>query len=116
MNRSGAVILDATYRNKDDLDKLQWVCRKNAIRLLVIQTIAPVEVIQERLEKRETEPSISDLRSSDYVPERFEIAYPIEKYVEATPKINTRHEMTAIISRDIIPWLIQQTPSKTYNF
>ncbi len=108
VNRSGAVILDATYRNKDYLDHLQLVCRKNTIRLLVIQTIAPIEVVQERLKKRETEPSVSDLRSSDYVPERFEIAYAIEKCVESALKIDTRHEMSAIINQDIIPWLIRQ--------
>lgn len=108
VNQSGVVILDATYRNKKYLTHLQEICKKNSIRLSVIQTVASKEIIQNRLKKRESEPSISDLRSSDYTPERFEIGYSIEDFVEKGIKAETDHDMLEVIHQVILPWLFQQ--------
>ncbi|WP_138993139.1 AAA family ATPase [Larkinella sp. C7] len=106
--QTGAVILDATYRDQDKLKNLQAICRRKNVRLFVIQTEAPVELIQQRLQQRETQPSVSDLQMSDYVSGQFEITYAIETYVENGLKVNTQVSTSDTIDQEIIPWLIQQ--------
>lgn len=108
VDQSGAVMLDATYRNKEYLVHLQEVCIKNSIRLSVIQTVASREIIQDRLKKRESEPSVSDLRYSDYVPERFEIGYAIEDVIENGIKAETNRDMQEVITEVILPRLFQK--------
>ncbi|RCR70528.1 AAA family ATPase [Larkinella punicea] len=106
--QTGAVILDATYRDQDNLENLQRICPKKNVRLFVIQTEAPIELIRQRLKQRETQPSVSDLRISDYVPGQFEITYAIEEYVKNGLKVNTHGLTRDTIDQEIIPWLIQQ--------
>ncbi len=106
VDKFGAVILDATYRNKEYLKQLREICHKKGVRLGVIQTTATEETIRERLKKRESEPTISDLRESDYVPARFEIAYSIEDYVEFSIKVDTHHAIETLINDNIIPFLM----------
>jgi len=107
IDKFGVVILDATYRNKEYLKQLQEICQQKSVRLVVIQTMATEKTIRERLKKRETEPTISDLRNSDYVSARFEIEYPIEDYVEFSIKVDTHRPIEALINDAIIPRLMR---------
>lgn len=105
-DKFGAVILDATYRNKEYLKQLRVVCEQKGVRLVVIQTMATEKTIRERLKKREAEPTISDLRNSDYVSTRFEIEYSIADYVDFSIKVDTQYSIETLINDDIIPYLM----------
>lgn len=106
IDKFGAVILDATYRNKVYLKQLQEICQQKGVRLVVIQTMATEKTIRERLKKREAEPTISDLRNSDYVSTRFEIEYSIEDYVEFFIKVDTDRANDTLINDAVISRLM----------
>ncbi len=117
VQNAGAVILDATYRNEKHLQQLQSICRQRKIRLVVIQTVAPEEIIKERLKKRDTEPTVSDLRSVDYNPERFDVLYSIDKYTEYAFRVKTGRAMEELINDELFPQLVQlQTRVKAVKF
>lgn len=109
INRDGAVVLDATFRQERHLRSLQNYCRKNRVRLLVIQTTTPSELIVQRLRMRETVPTQSDMRLSDYQSALFEPLYAVETVVESMLTVDTRASIPDILERTLFPWLSRQT-------
>lgn len=109
LNRCGAVVLDATFRQERHLRALQSYCRKNQIRLLVIKTTAPPELITERLRMRETVPTPSDMRLSDYKPALFEPRYAVETVAQPVLTVDTTASVVDILENIVFPWLSRQS-------
>jgi hypothetical protein len=104
----GAVVLDATYRNAEHLQSLNDYCQQNALRLLVLHTTAPEEIVRQRLKARESELAVSDMRISDYDPASFGIKYDTSKVVSRVAHVSTEASVEVLVLDTVMPWLRQQ--------
>lgn len=104
----GAVILDATYRNEEHLRSLHDYCEQNELKLLVLHTTAPEEVVRQRLKQRESENTVSDMRISDYDPTTFGVHYEVSKITSKVAHLSTEVSVEALLVESVIPWLRQQ--------
>ncbi|MDX2303099.1 MAG: AAA family ATPase [Microscillaceae bacterium] len=80
VRQEGIVILDATFRQKELMEILHQTTRAAHIRLILVQTTAPEEVIKARLKSREAQKTVSDMRLDTYRPEAFAYTYSIEEF------------------------------------
>lgn len=104
----GAAILDATYRNVEHLQALRDYCQQNELRMLVVHTVAPEEVVRQRLKERESEKTVSDMRISDYDPNTFGVNYEVSSVTPLVTQVSTASSVEVVLSDTVIPWLRQQ--------
>ncbi|MFO0977658.1 MAG: AAA family ATPase [Planctomycetaceae bacterium] len=67
LENSPCVIIDATFSNRADRERLRDFCRNNQYALCWVEAYAPVDVVRRRLEERALHSDVvSDARAEDY--------------------------------------------------
>ena len=103
VKKEGMVTLDATFRQKALMEKLKEISQEENIRLILLQTTAPEEIIKARLKARESQKTVSDMRLDTYRPEAFDYEYAIEDYGDIALRIDTTGPL-----EDLIPGVMRR--------
>jgi aminoglycoside phosphotransferase family enzyme/predicted kinase len=89
IQKNRVCIIDATFKNESDLKELKQNTENQGITLLILETQTPADIILQRLEARESQICVSDMRLSDYQPEKFDLQYNPAKIHSKYLKIDT---------------------------
>ncbi|MBU1821715.1 MAG: AAA family ATPase, partial [Bacteroidetes bacterium] len=113
IQKNGAVVLDATYRHEAQFARLADYCTSNEYRLLTIHTTAPADVVIQRLKNRDTEPSVSDMRLSDYHTGTFEPDFDPAGIAPVVLTVVTDTPVEVLVRDQVLPWIRNQARSIT---
>ncbi len=89
ISSQGLVVLDATFRYPPFLEMLQKRTREKGLKLILIQTYAPEEVIKARLQERDHKGNVSDMRIRQYDAKQHQPQYDLATVHPAYLKIDT---------------------------
>jgi len=71
INKNGAVILDATFRDTKWLYELKKESEQQGLRMVIVKAQAPAQIIKARLAEREKKQNVSDVHLEDYQEDQF---------------------------------------------
>ncbi|MCU0444880.1 MAG: AAA family ATPase [Microscillaceae bacterium] len=93
LDKEGFAVVDATFRNQVFLQNLIDICEKKQIQVLLIQTLASEQTVVARLQQREYEQVVSDMRLSDYQAQEFTLQYAAREMTKNYFEINTEGDL-----------------------